>query len=371
MTTYNGPASAVLYELASEPSPMPSVDSVTPQDAPLVKPLVLPVESVSIGAYDPHLALVDEPLALEHWYVEQGDPVLLAGALAHARNQRTLMVTIEPWPAAGSPDVDVLNEVVAGVADAQLRQLARVAAAHQPQEMLVRWGHEMELSNLYPWGAQDPETYRQAFRRVAEIFREEGATNVRFVWSPAGNDNALDYYPGGDVVDYVGLTVLADAEWDAAFGLPAQSFDDILGPRYLRLEPLGKPIIVAELGVSGSAERQTEWLTTAGQSLDAYPQLRALVYFAAKNPPVNRLVVQPDWRLGPAALDALLTLAGSPSPSGRGRGESWLPVACEGGLAGGCDPGRLRRRAGAQGPGVFLVLGDVEPHQRAHTWEER
>jgi hypothetical protein len=66
---------------------------------------------------------------------------------------------------------------------------------------------------------------------------------------------------------------------------------------------------VAELGVSGSAERQTEWLSGAAQSLDAYPRLRALVYFDAQNPPVNRLAVQPDWRLGPVALDAPLALA--------------------------------------------------------------
>jgi cellulose synthase (UDP-forming) len=53
--------------------------------------------------------------------------------------------------------------------------------------------------------------YQQAFRHVVSLFRDEGADNVRFVWSPAGETNALDYYPGGDVVDYVGLTVLEDA----------------------------------------------------------------------------------------------------------------------------------------------------------------
>lgn len=40
---------------------------------------------ISIGAYDPDLALSDAPLDLERWYVRQDDPELLRGALTHAR----------------------------------------------------------------------------------------------------------------------------------------------------------------------------------------------------------------------------------------------------------------------------------------------
>jgi hypothetical protein len=82
-------------------------------------------------------------------------------------------------------DTDVLGTVVSGGADRDLRELAHVAAAHQPQVLLLRWGHEMELDNLYPWRARDPAEYQHAFRRVVSIFREEGADNVRFVWLPA------------------------------------------------------------------------------------------------------------------------------------------------------------------------------------------
>jgi beta-mannanase len=37
------------------------------------------------------------------------------------------------------------------------------------------------------------------------MFGEE-ATNARWVWSPAGEPDALVFYPGDDVVSYVGLT---------------------------------------------------------------------------------------------------------------------------------------------------------------------
>jgi cellulose synthase (UDP-forming) len=317
---YDGPATDVLRQLAPAAELPPPVDVVvdvptptptaTPEPAvPTPPALDLPTDRIALGAYDPILALVDQPFDLEHWFIRQDDPTLLAGALAHARNQRTLMVTIEPWPEPGETDPDVLSRVVAGRSDADLHQLAQIAAASRPQVLLVRWGHEMELSNLYPWGAQDPDLYRQAFRHVVSIFRADGADNVRFVWSPAGNENAVDYYPGPDAVDYVGVTILADATWDASFGLPPQSFDDIFGPRYARLAPLGKPLLVAELGVSGPAERQRAWLTAAAHSLATYPQLRAVMYFDAQNPPINGQATQPDWRLPAGPLDAFTSLA--------------------------------------------------------------
>jgi len=79
------------------------------------------------------------------------------------------------------------------------------------------------------------------------------------------------------------------------------SFDDIFAPRYNRLAPFGKPIIVTELGVSGTALRQTSWLANARSAFASYPQLRGVLYFEAPNPPVNHLPTQPDWRLAPDA----------------------------------------------------------------------
>jgi cellulose synthase (UDP-forming) len=297
---FNGSASIVLRSAAAAPSGVPLPEAAA---APrVVLPLDLTANRLDIGAYDPDLALHDRQLNIEQWYVRQDDPEMLAGALAYAENRRTPMVTIEPWPAVGSHNQDVLGDIVNGSSDDDLRRLARIAAAHQPQVILVRWGHEMELANLYPWGDRQPELYQAAFRRMVGVFRETGASNVRFVWSPAGNANAVEYYPGDDVVDYLGVTVLGDADWDANFGLPAQSFDDIFGPRYRLLEPFGKPIIISEMGVSGTPEYQAEWLRSAADSVLRYPMLRAMVYFDAINPHVNGLPTEPDWRISGEAL---------------------------------------------------------------------
>jgi beta-mannanase len=275
--------------------------------SPSVAKLGLASDKVTLGAYDPERQLPIELVGLEHWYVRQDNPGELAAALKHAQNRHTLMVTIEPYLPSGDR-APVLDRIEQGQMDSQVRLLARTIAHSAPQAVLVRWGHEMELSGLYPWAANDPQLYRAAFRRVVSIFRAEGAANASFVWSPAGNDDADAYYPGDDVVDYVGVTVLGDEQWDEDSGASPQSFTDLFAPRYARMAGYGKPIVVAELGVSGTSERQALWLEQANQSVDQFPLLRALVYFNAKNPWPGAMDVAPDWRVSPELLGGSFAL---------------------------------------------------------------
>ena len=123
-----------------------------------------------------------------------------------------------PTPARPHADIrtvatEVLRRVeewrhAPGWRDDELRALARVVRGRNPQVVLIRWGHEMELGGSYPWAANHPVLYRAAFRHVVELFRAEGVENARWVWSPAGDPGAAAYFPGHDVVDYVGITVL-------------------------------------------------------------------------------------------------------------------------------------------------------------------
>jgi endoglucanase len=174
----------------------------------------------------------------------------------------------------------------------------------------------MDLSGLYPWSANSPKMYIAAYRHVVSIFRDEGVTNVRWVWSPAGDPKAPEYYPGDDVVDYVGLTLLEDAGWNRLFALPEQSFADAFSSKYDVLKTFGKPIIICELGISGSAEHQKSWLAQAAASVSDFPLLRGLVYFNDINPRSKQVPTRPDWRLtaqGFAALDSAADLTAQPT----------------------------------------------------------
>lgn len=272
-------------------------------------PLELPSDRLALGAFDPNGALGGLGLAVSHHYVLQSDALSVPPILDAAAGRQTVLLTVQPAPE--QQQQPVLEDILNGTQDEDVRRLARVIAAAKPQVTLIRWGHEMEMSGLYAWAANDPELYRAAFRHVVGLFHEEGATNVRWVWSPAGNSGAEAYYPSADAVDYVGLTILGDAVWDRALlNQPAQTFAQLLKPKYDLVRRFGKPVIVAEMGVSGTSERQQEWLLQAAQDVRQFPLVRALVYYDDVNVPNPIMLTRPDWRVAPDILGQVKSALG-------------------------------------------------------------
>jgi hypothetical protein len=89
--------------------------------------------------------------------------------------------------------------------DAYLEEWARKAgAAGGP--IFLRFASEMN-GNWDVWGEQ-PRLYREKFRAVANVLRKH-APNVAMVWTIFERPlwNIEDYYPGDDVVDWVGVNI--------------------------------------------------------------------------------------------------------------------------------------------------------------------
>ncbi|WP_328473277.1 carbohydrate-binding protein [Actinoplanes sp. NBC_00393] len=89
----------------------------------------------------------------------------------------------------------------------------------------LRVGYEFDG----PWNCYNTDFYKQAFRVVKQRITSLGATNIKTVWQSASyakdgpaeykfdfsNPSHLnDWYPGDDVVDYVGLSTFY---WDATY----------------------------------------------------------------------------------------------------------------------------------------------------------
>jgi beta-mannanase len=168
----------------------------------------------------------------------------------------------------------------------------------------------------YPWGygvdGNTPRLYREAWHRIHWIFRNHGADNVKWVWSPnedAGGGHPLAvFYPGDEFVDWVGIDGFC---WGGAIGWP--SFTAIFASTYDRIVRLtSKPIMIAETGAGEEWGSKAEWIASAlGREAPAFPNLRALVWFDAEDP-------RADFRVNssPAALAAFRTAVASPRYGG-------------------------------------------------------
>ena len=265
----------------------------------------LPTDHLLFGAYDPQTRQFStRPMDIDHGFLSWEKPDEIAAFIATARaEQRVPLVTIEPWTTASNIEHNILADTALGTNDALIRADARAIKSHAPQVVIVRFAHEMELTDNYPWAIANPDLFIQAYRHYVDVFRDEGVTNILWMWSPAGNGDAPRFYPGDSYVDLVGLTILSNREWDLSVGATdALSFDELFDVKYRTVARFEKPIIIAEFGVANDTDaRQAAWLRDADASFSAYPLLKGVVYFNAKNAPNTWTGTVPDFRL-PATL---------------------------------------------------------------------
>lgn len=289
--------------LQSETSDTGGVERSLPA-APVVS---LPADRPFLGVYDSETRAFDDAnMDVEQAFISWEETDDLAAFLAACRERRRVpLVTIEPWTTASNVTANVLIETITGRNDALIRANARAIRRVAPQQVLVRFAHEMDLVGKYPWAVAEPRRSIAAYRHYFQIFRAEGVDNVAWLWSPAGDVDATAYYPGDDCVDFVGVTILEYRARNVRTGSAwAPSFDACFAPMYERMMRFGKPIVVAELGVAvGAPGHQPAWLIDALQCFDAYPLLRGVVYFHSDNAPNAQTADRPDFRLTNAGVD--------------------------------------------------------------------
>jgi len=244
----------------------------------------------------------DEPL----FYPNQLPVVAALGAVP--------MITWQPSDSGGGSIP--LRDIAAGNYDDYLRQAA-AAAAGWGKPLFVRFAHEMNLRGS-SWGpGVDGNTaadYIAAWRHVVSIFRDAGATNVLWVWSPnvecGGACPFADFYPGDAWVDWVALD---GYNYSSIGDVPWMSVSEIFGSSYDHLTELTKrPIMIAETASTEVGGDKAAWITQ-GLSTDVparLPRVRAVVWFQRDK--------ETDWRVNSsaAALDAFRTVADSPLYAG-------------------------------------------------------
>lgn len=103
--------------------------------------------------------------------------------------------------------------------------------------------------------ADGPELYRDAYRYIIDLFKDEGALKVTWIFhvnsvgAPAEEwNNIKNYYPGDNYIDWIGISAYGAQRWGESY----QRFVDIMQPGYEELLKLSgdKPIAILEFGVA-------------------------------------------------------------------------------------------------------------------------
>jgi hypothetical protein len=266
---------------------------------------------------------INHPLRLALWFQAwgDGDAVFYTDYVRLAAEKGyTPVISWEPWKRAFNDRLTVqptyaLSTIAAGAHDDYIRSWAR-GAKETGVPIILRFAHEQStqpgVRSWYPWQG-DPENFKAAFRHIVAIFREEGATNVRFLWSAMWlHQWANLYYPGDDAVDYIGTTELNHGTVPDANWAKWRTFDEMFGPEYAAAVPWSKPMILTELASAEQGGDKAQWLRDCFVSFKSrYPLVVGVLLVEIKSdlewPTINWSVTS-----SPTALQAFKAAVNDP-----------------------------------------------------------
>ncbi len=217
-------------------------------------------------------------------------------------NGSTLVVT---WMANGYNAQELVN----GKADNYIRDYAKGVKGFG-DEIWLRPLHEAN-GDWYDWGVgksgagNTDANVAEAFRHIVKIFKEEGVTNVKWVWttnaSNQGSGTTLTgNYPGDDYVDYISIdgynwgTCQSWSSW--------QTFSQVFKKAYNALANINKPLFIAEISSSERGGNKAEWITDMFEHFATdFSRVFAVMWFSQ-----SKEANEGDWALNTsqAAVDA-------------------------------------------------------------------
>lgn len=258
--------------------------------------------------------LIGRKLDIDHVYYHWDDAFPTADDRWDIQNKRILFVSWQSETGAGHkiPWADIAAGRQDSVIDARAKAVKALGVPiflcfeHEPGVLVGREGSAAD--------------YVAAWRHVVARFAKDGATNVSWVWTltsfsfraqqdgtTAGRTTPQALYPGDDVIDWISVDGYNYSGCPGKNG-PWRSFAQVFGAWYQWAEHRGKPLMIAEFGLSEDPfvpGRKGAWFDQAAGQLAQFPLIKALVYFES-TPRCNNLVTSSR-----SALDGFRRLVGA------------------------------------------------------------
>jgi hypothetical protein len=187
------------------------------------------------------------------------------------------------------PTLALVSKIAAGSYDIYLRQYADSVRSFR-HAVVIGFGHEMNTTR-YSWGYGHvpPSVFVAAWRHIVDLFRDQGADNVTWLWTVnqdgPGTGPVKDWWPGARYVTWVGI--------DGYYFRPSDTFASVFGPTisHVRLFT-GKPILLSETAV-GPSPRQFARISNLFDGMRRYKAL-GLVWFDIAQ---GGDIFHQDWRI--------------------------------------------------------------------------
>jgi hypothetical protein len=217
--------------------------------------------------------------AVERVYHRWWDAFPTEGDRQSAASGRLLFISWAAQTAGGTPVP--WAAIASGRFDRWIRARADAVAAFG-RPLYLCFNHEPE--DEAAWGSA--ADFVAAYRRVVDLFRSEGVSNVAYVWTMMsasfahGGSVADAFYPGDGYVDAVGVDAY---NWSPGrSGAAWRSFAAVVAPARRFALAHDVPLVVPEFGVQEDPSvpgRKAAWVRAAAATIRRWHDIKAVMYF--------------------------------------------------------------------------------------------
>ncbi len=179
-----------------------------------------------------------------------------------------------------------------GLEDETIRSFAR-GAKEFGHPFLFRLNNEMNSDWVNYSGVaalSDPEIFVENWRRIYDIFQEEGVDNAIWIFNPNAEDcppchwnTQYAYFPGDAYVHMIGMTGYNTGTYYEEFHEKWRTFDEIYREPYDRyMEHYAHyPFIITEFSSSSIGGDKAAWITDMFQQIQEYPNIKMALWWSS------------------------------------------------------------------------------------------
>lgn len=184
-------------------------------------------------------------------------------------------------------------DIYDGLLDEQIREFAR-GAKEFGHPFLFRLNNEMNSDWVNYSGVaalSDPEIFIENWRRIYDIFEEEGVDNAIWIFNPNAEDcppahwnSYIAYYPGNSYVHMIGMTGYNTGEYyKELYHEKWRTFDEIYEEPYDKYMKLfGEfPFIITEFASSSVGGDKSAWIRDMFSSIKKYDNVKMALWWSS------------------------------------------------------------------------------------------
>ncbi len=213
---------------------------------------------------------IDKKVAIVNYYhgwEQLGNPLLVDELNDISRQKWIPMISTNPYffKECISSKNNLYEAIYKGVCDEFIKRAGKNIANYK-KPVFIRFAWEMNLDTM-DWGIKKTystnKDFINAWRRVHEIFNDQGATNIIWVFSPnVDTPNSIDFielYPGDEYVDWVALD---GYNWGETQSWSSwHEFETIFSKSYYKMLKLApnKKFMIAETNSVSQGGSKADW----------------------------------------------------------------------------------------------------------------